>query len=199
MSELVVSATLVVAGYVLGSIPVGWLLSRRRGLDIRTVGSGNIGATNVARSLGKRLGALVLALDALKGAVPVVAAQYLASRGAVDVAVIAATGLAAIVGHCFPVWLGFRGGKGVATGLGVMLAVAPLATGLAALVFAAVYALTRIASLGSLCATSTLVVLVGLFDRGGPQLVLVLAAAAVIVYQHRANIGRLLRGAEHQV
>src|SRR5262249_23957567 len=112
----------VLAGYLVGTLPTGLLVARARGVDIRTVGSGNIGATNVARALGKKLGGLVLAVDALKGFLP----TFLAARAGLAPEIVAAVGLATILGHIFPLWLRFRGGKGVATGLGVFLAVAPV-------------------------------------------------------------------------
>jgi glycerol-3-phosphate acyltransferase PlsY len=140
-------ASLLIAGaYFLGSIPFGLLIARAKGIDVREVGSGNIGATNVARSIGKKAGAIVLLLDALKGAVPAIAVQVLDVAGEVDPLFVSAICFAAIFGHCFPVWLKFKGGKGVATAIGTYLAIDPLVAMLAIGIFIAVYSLFRVAS-----------------------------------------------------
>src|SRR6185503_16381025 len=161
-------ALLVVAAYLLGSIPFGYLIVRSRvGADVRKTGSGGTGATNVSRSAGKWAGLLTLILDALKGVAVVAIARMLLGLavlpdGANQVASSAASwwlGLAAvfaILGHIFPIWLGFRGGKGVATGVGVFVMLAPLAVVLAALVFAVIVGLTRYVSLGSIVAAATI-------------------------------------------
>jgi glycerol-3-phosphate acyltransferase PlsY len=138
--------------YLLGSIPFGVVLARARGVDLRTVGSGNIGATNAARALGKKLGAVVLLCDALKGLLPVLLARHLTAGHPHADWLVAGTALAAFLGHLFPVYQRFRGGKGVATALGVFLAVAPFAALGAVLVYAAAYALWRISAVGSLAA-----------------------------------------------
>jgi len=186
------AAAVLLGSYLVGSVPNGLLIARARGVDIRTVGSGNIGATNVGRALGRKLGGVVLVLDALKGFAPTLAAV----RAGFPDEVVAAVGLAAILGHVFPVWLRFRGGKGVATGLGVFVALAPLAVVGALLVYALVVALTRISSLGSLSASTAFVG--GMFWTGQspPILALGIAAWLIIVVRHRANIARLLRGKE---
>jgi acyl phosphate:glycerol-3-phosphate acyltransferase len=188
------AVVLVVAGYLLGSIPFGLLVARARGVDLRAVGSGNIGATNVARALGKTWGIVVLALDALKGFAPTF---YAARTVGADVACLVA--LAAILGHVLPVWLRFRGGKGVATGLGVFVALAPVAAAIAVACYAAVVALTRLSSLGSLVGASAL--LAGMAATGSPPSVLGLGGAVwvIIVVKHRANIRRLIRGEESKV
>jgi len=185
---------LCVAAYLAGSIPFGLLVARAKGIDIRAAGSGNIGATNVARVLGKPLGVLVLALDAAKGFGPTFAALRL---GGTRVAALA--GILAILGHVFPVWLRFRGGKGVATALGVFVALAPVAAALAFATYAVVYAISRISSLGSLTGGAAL--LVAMIWRGAAPEVLVLggAAFALIVWRHRGNIARLLRREERRV
>jgi glycerol-3-phosphate acyltransferase PlsY len=184
----------VVAGYLLGSIPFGLLVARLRGVDLRAVGSGNIGATNVARALGKPTGLAVLALDAIKGFAP----TFAAARALGDDAACAA-GLAAILGHILPVWLRFRGGKGVATGLGVFAALAPVAAGISVACYAVVVAATRLSSLGSLVGATAL--LVGMVVTGRTPLVLGLGAAVwlLIVVKHRGNIRRLIRGEETKV
>jgi glycerol-3-phosphate acyltransferase PlsY len=188
------SVAAVLASYLSGSIPTGFLVARARGVDIRTAGSGNIGATNVARTLGKPLGALVLLVDALKGFVPVALAAPRLTDGWV-----ALVGLAAILGHVFPVWLRFRGGKGVATGLGVFTAVAPLPTLAAVGAYLLVVATTRISSLGSLVAMSALLVGMIIDGQAAPRLALGVAAGLLIVIRHRENIRRLLRSEERKV
>jgi glycerol-3-phosphate acyltransferase PlsY len=184
----------------LGSIPFGVLFARARGVDLRTIGSGNIGATNVARALGKKLGGAVLLLDALKGFVPVLAARLLAGDLPRGDYVVAATALAAFLGHLFPVTQRFRGGKGVATALGVFLALSPLAALGAGLVYAAVYAAWRISSLGSLVAAGAFVPLVHLATRGKTVITLLaLLIYLLILMTHRENIRRLLAGKEGKV
>jgi acyl phosphate:glycerol-3-phosphate acyltransferase len=184
----------VLGAYLVGTIPTGLLVARARGVDIRAVGSGNIGATNVARAVGKKLGALVLAGDALKGFLP----TFFTARAGFAPEIVAAVGLATIVGHIFPVWLRFRGGKGVATGLGVFLAVAPVASLCAVAAYALAVWLTRISAVGSLVATTVL--LGGMFVTARPPALLVLGGAAwlLIVVRHRGNIGRLIRGEERR-
>jgi glycerol-3-phosphate acyltransferase PlsY len=185
----------VLGSYLVGSIPNGFLIARARGVDIRSVGSGNIGATNVARVLGKKLGLVVLVLDALKGFLPALAA----TRTGFAHELAAAVGLAAILGHVFPVWLGFRGGKGVATGLGVFVALAPMASLIAVGAYAAVVAVTHISSAGSLVGATTLVVT--MLVSGQPPSIVALGAAAwlIIFVRHRGNIVRLIRGKEDRV
>lgn len=186
-------------GYVLGSIPFGLLLTRLAGLgDIRAVGSGNIGATNVLRTGRKGLAALTLLLDALKGTAAVLLGYAVGARFgfAIDASLVA--GLAAFLGHLFPVWLGFKGGKGVATYIGVM-------AGLAwhgALVFCAVWLATAVAtrySSASALAASALtpVALLGLGHR--PEALLALLMSLLLVWKHEANIRRLLKGEEPRI
>ena len=198
-AKLLLSAALLVAAYLAGSLPFGLWIARARGIDIRTVGSGNIGATNVARSLGKKLGALVLLLDAAKGALPVVGAWWLIAHGHAPREALVAAGLAAVIGHCFPLWLRFSGGKGVATALGVFLVLDPLSTLACVVVFAAAYGVWRIASVGSLLGAAAMPL--ALWWRGAEawDLVLTGAMVAVIVFRHRDNLTRLRRGAEPPV
>jgi glycerol-3-phosphate acyltransferase PlsY len=199
VTALLLSAAVVVGAYFLGSIPSGLMVARARGIDIREVGSGNIGATNVARSLGTKLGAIVLVFDALKGALPALAALALARRADIDPFVITAASFAAVCGHCYPVWLGFRGGKGVATSLGVFIVLAPLVTVIAGGIFAAVYLSFRIASIGSISAAAAYPPLLLAFGRGDEVVALSIATALLIIVKHRANIGRLLRRQENRV
>jgi glycerol-3-phosphate acyltransferase PlsY len=192
----------VALAYLLGSIPFGYLLVRLRGGgDVRETGSGGTGATNVTRRAGKGAGVLTLLLDALKGMAAVLVAR--AVLGAGGEWWVCAAAVAAVLGHVFPVWLRFRGGKGVATGLGVFLVLAPLATLCALVVFVAVVRLWRFVSLGSIAAAAVLPLAVwglsavGVSDRAAvPVLAVAVTGAALIIFMHRANIGRLFRGEE---
>jgi glycerol-3-phosphate acyltransferase PlsY len=181
-------------GYLLGSVPYGLILTKAAGLgDIRAIGSGNIGATNVLRTGNKGLAAATLVLDAVKGVAALLLARWIWGEEAALVA-----GVAAMAGHAFPVWLGFKGGKGVATGAGVLLA-AQWWLGLAALaVWVGVVAVTRISSAGALaaCAAAPVVALVA----GDVRLAVFAAAlAALIAWRHRPNIARLLAGTEPRI
>jgi len=193
--------------YLLGSIPFGYLLVKTfRGEDIRLSGSGNIGATNVARSGAKGLGAVTLFLDTLKGAVAVFLAWYLAFQNdlfapgyptpeAYRVAATAA--LFAVLGHVFPIWLKFKGGKGVATALGVFVLLFPKAIPISLLIFIIVVALTRYVSLGSILATISFPIATWfLYRPDWVSLLLVAITGALIIGKHQANIGRLLAGTE---
>jgi len=198
--SVILAWVLVGLAYGAGSIPFGLLAARSRGVDIRAVGSGNIGATNVARNLGKKLGAAVLVADVLKGALPMAAARWLLDLDAGGRPYIyAAVGLAAVIGHCFPVWLRFKGGKGVATALGVYLIVDPVAAGICVALFALAYAAFRISAVGSLSATIACPVLLWLRDQPTSLVHLALAIALVILVQHRGNVSRLWRGEENKV
>jgi len=194
----VITGLLVAAAYLSGSVPYGHLLARARGINIRAVGSGNIGATNVSRALGKKWGAVVLLFDALKGALPVALASHWAASGRGLAVAVAAAAFAAVVGHCFPVWLAFRGGKGVATSLGVFLVVDPVAAAGSMVIFFVSYALTRTASVGSLVAAFVFPGI--LYLRGHPLADVGLAAliALIIFIRHRDNLRRLRRGEENE-
>jgi glycerol-3-phosphate acyltransferase PlsY len=180
-----------ILGYLLGSVPYGLLLTKAAGLgDIRAIGSGNIGATNVLRTGNKALAAATLALDVLKGAAALLLARWLWGE---DAALVA--GVAAMAGHAFPAWLGFQGGKGVATGAGVMLAAQPWLGLVALAVWGAVFAATRISSAAALVACAAAPVAALLF--GDLRLALfALGLAALITWRHKANIQRLLAGTE---
>jgi glycerol-3-phosphate acyltransferase PlsY len=190
-----VSEVLVVAlGYLLGSVPFAYFLARRRGIDLRQVGSGNVGATNVLRTSGAAQAVLVMCLDAAKGAFAVVMADRFASGQATPVA----AGLASVIGHVYPVWLGFRGGKGVATAAGAFAVLAPVALGIAGAVFVIVVWVTRYISLGSIAAAIALAVAA---TSDAPRLIAVGAvlAALIIVHRHRSNLARLMAGREPRV
>lgn len=184
---------LVAGAYLLGAVPFGLLVVRLvTGRDIRAEGSGNIGATNVFRIAGPALGIVVLALDMVKGAVPVLVARQIGASPAVAVA----AGLATIVGHNWPVFLRGKGGKGIATSYGALLALSPVAGLIAAVIWVAAVAVTRFASLGSLL--GVLSVPVAMLARGEPfaHVVFGAAAAGMGIYRHRANIQRLIAGEE---
>jgi len=194
-----IAIALVAIAYLMGSIPFGLLIGNRMGVDVRGVGSGNIGATNVARNLGKKVGAAVLLLDALKSALPTLVAKFLVSRGELSLDVLSLVAVAAIVGHCYPVWLRFRGGKGVATSLGVFLVIDPALAGIGIAIFAVLYLAFRKASIGSVSSAIAFPVLLWLFDRPRSLVELGIAGAAIIVFKHRSNLMRVLRGDEHSV
>ena len=203
--DALLAAGLVLAGYLVGSIPFGLLIGKRMGVDVRRAGSGNIGATNVARTVGKKVGVLVLLLDALKGAAVLLAYQALdlgarvALPAAIDPYLLTAVGLSPILGHCFPVWLGFRGGKGVATALGVFLVMDPLVIALAAALFGLLYLAFRIVSIGSMSAALAVPVLAAVLGRPLPVIALGVGGALVVLLKHRQNITRLLRRSELKV
>ncbi|MBN8892204.1 MAG: glycerol-3-phosphate acyltransferase [Rhodospirillales bacterium 70-18] len=186
---------LAAIGYLLGSIPFGLLLTRAAGLgDIRKVGSGNIGATNVLRTGRKGLAAATVLLDAGKGAVAVVIALRAGSEAGVALA-----GFFAVIGHMFPVWLGFKGGKGVATGFGVLIAAAPVAALLAALAWIVTVAALRISSAAALLASVLAPILVAATGYGLPRALMAVAIAAFVWQRHRGNIARLIAGTEPQI
>lgn len=181
--------------YLLGSIPFAFLLARRRGIDLRRAGSGNVGASNVLRTSGVSLAMLAMALDGLKGTLAVLIAERVSGIPAAPVA----AGLASVLGHVYPVWLRFRGGKGVATAAGAFTLLAPAALGIASAVFVVAVAATRMISVGSVSAAVTLAITAALMDS--PRLVIAGAvlAAAIIVYRHRENLARLMAGTERRV
>jgi glycerol-3-phosphate acyltransferase PlsY len=194
------SVIVLLLAYLFGSIPFGFLLVKlKSGSDIRAVGSGGTGATNVSRKAGKAAGILTLALDALKGFVAVWLARWLGGGEWI----IAGAAVLAVVGHCFPVWLKFKAGKGVATGLGVFLAIVPWAVLASFVVFALIVWQTRYVSLGSICAAASIPLWAWLqhqFWQPIPDFVPVLAAlcavALLIIAKHGENIQRLLAGKE---
>jgi glycerol-3-phosphate acyltransferase PlsY len=182
-------------GYLIGSVPFAHLLSRRRGIDLRRVGSGNVGASNVLRTSGVRWAVLAMCLDSCKGAAAVLVAERLMPSPGAPVA----AGVASVIGHVYPLWLRFRGGKGVATAAGVFAVVTPVALAIASGVFVVAVCLTRYISVGSLAGA---VALLGLTVFGDYPAVVPLGAAiaaAVILYGHRANVVRLMRGTERRV
>ena len=213
--------TFVGIAFLSGSVPFGVIIAHLKGVDLRTVGSGNVGATNVGRALGRRFGIFCFVLDAAKGATPVLVSGGLAGilgSGATTLTPVAAWGwlavaTAAIIGHCFSPWIGFRGGKGVATGFGAVAAMWPVLTipALAALlVWAVVLGLTRVMALASISGAMVLpaTVLVRCVGDGGdeasfrasiPFLVVTGLIAAFVLFRHRSNIARLRLGSESRL
>ena len=188
-----------IAAYLLGSIPFGLLLTQALGRgDVRNVGSGNIGATNVARAAGLLAGVFTLVLDVAKGAGAVLLAERLSNHSATWMMIAA---LAVLLGHCFPVWLKFKGGKGVATAAGIFLVLSPLACLAAVILFVLVVIFWRYVSLGSVSAAAAMPLLIYFLwaPRHAPPLAVtigVLAVALLIIYKHRGNLQRLIVGGE---
>ncbi len=185
----------IALSYLLGLVPTGlWLGLKLRNVDIREHGSRNIGATNTLRVLGKKLGAFTLAMDVLKGWLPVAAALWLNVWDYLPIL----CGLAAILGHTFSVFLWFRGGKGVATSTGVFLGLALVPTVIAALVFGVVVAATRMVSAGSIAAAAALSVAVFFFPASMPVRVVTVIVAVLVILKHRVNIRRIMKGEENR-
>lgn len=198
-------ALLLLAAYLLGAVPCGYIIGRLHGLDIRTRGSGNIGATNLGRVLGKKWGVLCFLLDVAKGLAPTLAAKILHNAEAGVPPAVALVGLAAIAGHVWPVYLNFRGGKGVATSCGVFLALFWQGVLISLAVWIVVVAVTRYISLGSILAGVTLFICALAMQQNplgkeGIALTLFAALAALLsIVRHKANILRLLKGAENKI
>ena len=188
--------------YFLGSIPVGWIVARLFfKTDIRSKGSGNIGATNALRQFGTAVGLIVLLLDMSKGIIAVLLAKSIYGSGTMMVVIC---GLLAILGHVFPIWLKFKGGKGVATAAGVFIALTPISLLIALLVFIVVVAITRYVSLGSIMAALSLLAVnvISIFRQPHKDyalLILVVLIVAMIIYKHKENIARLIRGNENKI
>ena len=178
--------------YLLGSVPTGYLLARSKGIDIRDVGSGNIGATNVARALGKKAAIATFAGDALKGVIPILLAGWLGF----GIKVASILGLLAFLGHCFSVFLKFRGGKGVATGFGACLALAPVPALIAIALWGAIFLSTRLSSLAALAAALVLPWLVWLISESPVLYCFTLPVIVILIFNHRENIQRLWKGKE---
>jgi len=185
----------LIVGYTVGSLPIGYLIaSRLRGIDLRRVGSGNVGATNVYRAAGLSTALLVIAVDFAKGAGSVLLAARMLAGPSAPVA----AGVAAVVGHVYPVWLRFRGGKGVATACGAFSILAPFATAIAAGMFVVTVWATRYVSLGSVVATISLPTLAWLTRASMPVVTGGVVAALLIVERHRGNLARLRAGTERR-
>ncbi len=200
---------IIILGYLLGSVPFGLLIGKARGIDIRTVGSKNIGATNVFRTVGKKWGILAFICDFLKGLAGAALVPWLiwtvllgAEISAIPPEFRLAGGLAAVAGHTWPVWLKFKGGKGVATSFGMLVAVAPSAVGIALFVWIAALLLSRYVSLASILAALALAILVWIepfYVSGYPAIRILLSIlGALVIFRHRSNIIRLCRGNENR-
>jgi glycerol-3-phosphate acyltransferase PlsY len=187
--------TVIALAYLVGSVPFAFLLSRQRGIDLRQVGSGNIGASNVLRTSGVRIALIAMGLDAVKGVVAVVVAERLASGAGA----VMAAGLASVFGHIYPVWLRFRGGKGVATAAGVFAVLTPMALGIASAAFVVAVWGTRYISVGSVVGALTLAIVAVLSDAPGAIELGSAIIALLILHRHRANIARVLAGTERRV
>ena len=195
----------VIVAYLIGSIPFGYLIVRHKvGADIRESGSGGTGATNVSRRAGKAAGVFTLVLDALKGVLAIIVAQLIIGESGSTIDwLTAAAAIAVIAGHIFPVWLRFRGGKGVATGVGVFLMLAPVATFCAAIIFVVVVTITKYVSLGSMVAAAIIPLFVWMdmvfikpITDLWPLLTAAVVGAMLIIFAHRGNIRRLAEGTE---
>jgi glycerol-3-phosphate acyltransferase PlsY len=190
----IILTILLATAYLLGSIPTGLLLGKAYGIDVRNEGSGNIGATNLYRTVGRKVGIITLIGDCLKGLIPVLVVKL----SSLPVEFAAWVGLAAFCGHVFSVFLKFKGGKGVATALGVFLALAPAAVGIAVGVFALLMVVWRYVSLGSIVAAVTMPIAVLLLHGGQVMVVVTLVIALIVVAKHHTNIKRLLDGTENK-
>lgn len=195
-----------VLGYLFGSIPTGYLVARARGVDIRSVGSGNIGATNVLRTLGKPAGIFVLVVDAIKGIIPVALGMHVLApifagvpSGEHRVWYAVVGGVVAVLGHNYTCWLNFKGGKGIATSAGALLGLVPASLLIILSVWMIVFALTRFVSLASICASATLPFAAWLTGQPRTLVYITGGMAALAIYKHKANIARLLKGTEPRV
>jgi glycerol-3-phosphate acyltransferase PlsY len=186
----------LIAGYLLGSIPFAYLLARRhRGIDLRVAGSGNVGAANLLRTTTNKIAASAMVLDMGKGIATVLVARQI-DPGATGPAV---AGIAAVLGHIYPVWLGFRGGKGVATTCGVFALLAPAATAIAGLCFILTVWWTRYVSLGSVIASAMLGPLAYLIGSPGITVIAAMIVAGIVIERHRSNLNRVLAGIERRI
>ncbi len=190
----IILALLIAAAYLLGSIPTGLLLGRIYGIDVRKEGSGNIGATNLYRTVGRKVGVITLAGDCLKGLLPVLAVKY----SSLPPGYAAWVGLAAFSGHVFSVFLKFRGGKGVATALGVFLALSPPAVGIALGVFVLLMLIWRYVSLASISAAAAMPVAVWALGGGRVMGIVTMIVAVIVIIRHTENIKRLAAGMENK-
>ena len=191
-----------VGAYLVGAIPFGFLIGKMRGVDVRTVGSKNIGATNVFRTVGKKWGLLAFFCDVMKGFLPTLAARHFAAEPSW---LPLAVGIATVAGHMLTPYMKFKGGKGVATAFGALIALMPATVGIAFAIFSLTFACSNYISLGSCVAATSLAVMIWIpfLDHAGckdlPLCILVTLIAAFIVWKHRSNIGRLVRGEENKI
>ena len=204
MNDVMIWVCWLVGAYLIGAIPFGFLIGKMRGVDVRTVGSKNIGATNVFRTVGKKWGLLAFFCDVMKGFVPtLLAARFSTSTSFPHLPLCVA--IACVVGHMLTPYMKFKGGKGVATAFGALIALMPATVGIAFALFAIVFACSHYISLGSCVAATALAAMVWIpfLDHAGyrdlPLCILVTLIAAFIVWKHRSNIGRLVRGEENKI
>lgn len=189
----------VAVSYLLGSISFGLVLARLRGVDLRSTGSGNVGATNAARAMGKRWGVLVMVLDALKAVVPLLVGASLFAEDPARDMILAAMATAAFLGHLYPIFHGFAGGKGVATAFGIFLTLEPKAALLGFVTYALAYGLSRISSVGSLLAALLFPLWLFLTHARLTSYYLAVGLLSMIVLKHRSNIARLLARSESKL
>ena len=200
--EVLVAVVFIVSAYLIGGIPFGFLIGKLRGVDVRTVGSKNIGATNVFRTVGKKWGLLAFLCDVMKGFIPTLLASSLIPHPS---SLPLCVGITCVVGHMLTPYMKFKGGKGVATAFGALIALIPATVGIAFAIFAVTFACSNYISLGSCVAATSLAVMVWIpfCDHAGyrdlPLCILVTLIAAFIVWKHRSNIGRLARGEENKI
>lgn len=193
-TTMLTTLLVIIPAYLIGAIPTGVILTKLSGAeDIRKVGSGNIGATNVYRTAGRKLGILTLIGDVLKGALPVLAVSL---SGQFTDEIVAMTAVAAFVGHCYPIYLRFQGGKGVATALGIFLVLAPLSVLVGFFVFVGLLLAFKYISLSSISAAATVPIVVILTGANTPLVAASLFMAAMMILRHRSNIERLIKGQE---
>jgi glycerol-3-phosphate acyltransferase PlsY len=192
MISFIATLIALIPFYLLGSFPTGYLLAKLHGVDITKQGSGNVGATNVARSIGKRAGVLTLVLDLVKGALAVSLASLISSESWF----LSAAAVAVVCGHCFSLPPFLKGGKGVATGLGVLIALVPGAALTSIIVFAALFSTTRLVSLSSIIATLSAPLYSLALNHPEPNSLALIVLSLVIVFRHRENIARLIEGRE---
>ncbi len=190
-----IAVIMVFFGYLLGSVPIGFLLGYLSGVDVRQAGSGNVGATNVARVVGKRQGLITLVGDVAKGFIP----AFLSLQLGLGLWVSALAGLASFLGHLYPVFLKFQGGKGVATALGVFLVLAPMATVVLIFVFSFVAMVSRLVSLASMVAAGFAPIALWFFSYSPLLIWLSLLIALLIIFRHQENIRRLIAGVEPRI
>ena len=189
----------IIASYLLGSVPAGYLAGRMAKIDIRQTGSGNIGATNVVRVLGKAYGYPVFAFDFLKGLVAVSMSIFFSRTNEFGISVESLGiigGVCAVIGHSYPVWLRFKGGKGVATSLGVIFGLAPIAAVIVVILWVCVFAITRYVSIASIAAAVALPAATFFLLRSNVILYFTIALMLIVIWRHRSNISRLMKGAE---
>ena len=188
-------ALVLLVAYLLGSIPFSYIVARQRGVDVRTVGSGNVGATNVMRSVGRGAGLLAFVLDFLKGS----AATFLAVKVSGGSVVPSLAAVVAVLGHMFPVWLRGQGGKGVATGAGAFLPIAPVPTVVSLVAFALTLAVSRYVSVSSIAGTVALAVATRVTGLPWPVTFAAVVAAVLVIWKHRGNLQRVANGTENRL